>query len=109
MLSQKHTDMIKLITAFLTATFLFLGTLGYSFEKFNPTTIEAFGIFLGAAIPLGVTFYGIWTNTFTRLEAFQKAQEKEAQRLIEEGMIANPNKPIEVKAPAGAEDGSDVK
>lgn len=110
-MTQKMTDAVKQITAALTAIMMFLGALGYTFEKFNPTTIETFGIVLTALVPLGITLYGIWMNTFTRLQSFQDAQEKEARRLREEGLIDEFGNPVgveEVNA-KGAEDGADLK
>lgn len=107
-MTQKMTDLVKQIVAILMAVFLFLGTVGYSFEQFNPESIEAFGIVLGAMIPLGVTVYGIYMNTFVARKAFDKAQEKEAQRQIEEGEIT-PNVVKEVPVADDAEDGADIK
>lgn len=107
-MTQKMTDLIKQITSALTAVMLFLGALGYSFERFNPTTIEALGITLTALVPLGITLYGIYMNTFVQKTAFDKAQEKEAQRLAEEGMF-KPNEITEIKTPEDAEDGGDLK
>lgn len=117
-MTQKMTDAVKQITAALTAIMMFLAGLGYTFEQFNPNTIESFGVVLIALIPLAITLYGIWMNTFTKLESFQKAKEKEAQRLIDEGMF-NPYEdtvvpevqevPVEVDVPEEAEDGADLK
>lgn len=109
-MTQKMTDLVKQVVAMLMALFLFLGTLGYTFEQFNPDSIEAFGIFLTAMVPFGVTIYGIYMNTFASRKAFDKAQEKEAQRKIEEGEI-DPNgapRVVEVDAPENAEDGADL-
>lgn len=84
-MTQKATDFIKILTTMLTALMFFLGSMGYAFEKFNPETIEAFGIFLAALIPFGYVLYGIWMNTYTRWKSFIKAEEKKRQRLEEEG------------------------
>lgn len=101
-MTQKMTDLVKQIVAMLMALFLFLGTIGYTFEAFNPESIEAFGIFLGALVPFGITIYGIYMNTFAGRTAFDKAKEKEAQRAIEEGEF-EPNPKAE-----DAEDGADL-
>lgn len=106
-MTQKMTDLVKQIVAILTALMMFLGALGYTFEQFNPNTIEALGIFLTALIPLGITIYGIYMNTFVDKTAFDKAQVKEAQRQIEEGYF-DPTKVIEVDVPEDAEDGADI-
>lgn len=111
-MTQKMTDLVKQIVAILMAFMLFLGTLGYTFEQFNTSTIESFGLFLTAMIPFGVTVYGIYTNTFAGRKAFAKAHEKEAQRLIEEGEFdpeAGAFVEREVEAPEGVEDGADIK
>lgn len=110
-MTQKMTDLIKQVVAMLMALFMFMGTLGYTFEQFNPTTIEAFGIFLTALVPFGVTIYGIYMNTFYNRKAFDRAQQKEAQRQIEEGEFnPNANKFVleELDVPAEAEDGADL-
>lgn len=107
-MTQKMTDLVKQIVAMLTALMMFLGAIGYTFEQFNPNTIEALGIFLTALIPLGITLYGIYMNTFVDKTAFDKAQVKEAKRQIEEGYF-DPNAVIEVETPEDAEDGADLK
>lgn len=110
-MTQKMTDLVKQIVAILMAAFLFLGTLGYAHEAFNPDSIEAFGVFLGAMIPFGVTVYGIYMNTFASRKAFDKAQEKEARRQIEEGEF-DPNagkfNDQTLDVPEDAEDGADL-
>lgn len=83
-MTQKTNDFIKLVTTMLTAFMFFLGTIGYTFEKFNLQSIEAFGIFLAALIPFGYVLYGIWMNTFTRWKAFRLADEKKQKRLVDE-------------------------
>lgn len=83
-MKQQTNDLVKIITTMLTAFMFFLGTIGYTFEKFNPQSIEAFGIFLAALIPFSYVLYGIWMNTFTRWKAFMTAEEKKRQRLKDE-------------------------
>lgn len=110
-MTQKMTDLVKQVVAMLMALFMFLGTLGYTFEQFNPSSIEAFGIFLTAMVPFGVTIYGIYMNTYVNRRAFDLAQEKEAQRQVEEGEFdPNANKFVEVDldVPEEAEDGADL-
>lgn len=107
-MTQKMTDLVKQVVAILMALFMFLGTIGYSFEAFNPESIEAFGIILAALIPLGVTVYGIYMNTFVAKTAFDKAQMKEAQRQQEEGYF-DPSRVIEVEVEEDIEDGADIK
>lgn len=106
-MTQKMKDLVKQIVAMLTAIMMFLGALGYTFEQFNPTTIEAFGIVLTSLIPLGVTLYGVYMNTFAGKGSFDKAHVKEAQRQIEDGEF-DPEEGVLVDAPEEAEDGGDL-
>jgi hypothetical protein len=109
-MTEKMKDLVKQITAMLTAIMMFLGALGYTFEQFNPNTIEALGIVLTSLIPLGVTLYGVYMNTFAGKNAFTNAHEREAKRLIEEGKF-DPNEGVlveELDVPAEAEDGADL-
>lgn len=106
-MTQKMTDLVKQIVSMLTAVMMFLAGLGYTFEQFNPNTIESLGIVLTSLIPLGITLYGIYMNTFVSKGAFDKAQEKEAKRQIEEGNF-DPTKVIEVEVAEEAEDGADL-
>lgn len=110
-MTQKTTDLVKQVVAMLMALMLFLGTMGMNSEYLTPESIEQFGVLLGALIAFGVTIYGIYMNTFASKKAFDKAQEKEAQRMIDEGAF-NPEDNIIVEpvdAPDGVEDGADVK
>ena len=110
-MTQKNTDLVKQIVAMLMALMLFLGTMGMNVEFLTPDSIEQFGVLLGALIAFGTTIYGIYMNTFASRKAFDKAQEKEAQRKIEEGEF-DPNQNVvieEVYAPEGVDDGADVK
>lgn len=111
-MSQKTTDLVKQIVAMLMALMLFLGTMGMNSEYLTPESIEQFGVLLGTIIAFGVTIYGIYMNTFASRKAFDKAQEKEAQRMIDEGEFdpeegALPVQPVD--APDGVEDGADIK
>lgn len=110
-MTEKLKDIVKQLTAMLTAVMMFLGALGYTFEKFNPSTIEALGIVLTALIPLGVTLYGVYMNTFAGSTAFDNAHIREAKRLIEEGKF-DPEAGVvpveELDVPEEAEDGADL-
>lgn len=110
-MTQKTTDLVKQIVAMLMALMLFLGTMGMNSEYLTPDSIEQFGVLLGALIAFGTTIYGIYMNTFASRKAFDKAQEKEAIRKIEEGEF-DPNENAiveEVYTPDGVEDGADIK
>lgn len=109
-MTQKQTDLIKQIVAMLTALAPVLALFGLNPEFLTPDSIEQFGVLLGALTALGVTLYGIYMNTFAARKAFDKAHEKEARRMIEEGEF-DPDADVvtEVGAPEGVEDGADVK
>ena len=113
-MTQKMTDLVKQVVAMLTALAPVLALFGMNPEFLTPESIEQFGILLGTLIALGVTLYGIYMNTFAGKKAFDKAQMKEAQRMIDEGKF-DPNAIYvvedveEVDAPDGVEDGADLK
>ena len=65
-------DYAILITGFLSALLLFLGTVGLSFEWFTTESIDALGLVITAAIPLFGAIYGVWKNTYVS----KKAQEQ---------------------------------
>lgn len=110
-MNQKTTDLVKQILAMLTALAPVVALFGFNPEFLTPESIEQFGVLLGALIALGVTLYGIYMNTFANKKAFEKAKEKEAQRLIEEGAFDPEDNVIvePVDAPDGVEDGADLK
>lgn len=109
-MTQKQKDIVKQVVAMLTALMLFLGAVGTNVQILTPESIEQFGLLLGAIIALGTTLYGVYMNTFAGKKAFDKAKEKEAQRMIDEGAFdPEENIIVEVEAPEGVEDGADVK
>lgn len=57
-------DVVKQITGFLSAVLVFLGLIGVSFEWFTVDSINAFGLVLAAAIPLGYNLYTIYKNHY---------------------------------------------
>ena len=59
-----NKDIAKQITGFLTALFLFLGTINVKFEWFTLDSINALEVVIVAAIPLGYTLYVIYKNHF---------------------------------------------
>ncbi|AUO14809.1 phage holin [Priestia megaterium] len=59
-----NKDIAKQITGFLTAVFLFLGTINVKFEWFTLDSINALEVVIVAAIPLGYTLYVIYKNHF---------------------------------------------
>lgn len=57
-------DIVILVTAALSATMLFLGTVGIAFDWFSEESINAFGVLLGAVIALSIALFGIYKNTY---------------------------------------------
>ena len=62
-------DYAILITGFLSALMLFLGTLGFSFEWFTAESIDAVGTVIIAAVPLFGAMYAVWKNTYVSRKA----------------------------------------
>jgi hypothetical protein len=56
-------DIFTLLGGFLTSVFLFLGTIGVSFEWFTQTSIDAFVFMAAAAGSLVLNLYAVWKNT----------------------------------------------
>lgn len=77
-----NKDVTKQITGFLTALFLFFGTINVKFEWFTLTSINAFEVVIVAAIPLGYTLYAIFKNHF----GFTKKAKKQKEVLKENNL-----------------------
>ena len=65
-------DYAVLITGFLSALMLFLGTIGFSFDWFTTESIDALGLVITASLPLVGSLYAIWKNTYVS----KKGQEQ---------------------------------
>ena len=76
------TDWAKLITGFLGALLLFFGTVGLSFDWFTTASIDALGIVITAAIPLGMALYGVWKHNFVTKKAKQQKEELKKKKLL---------------------------
>lgn len=74
-------DIVTLVTGFLSALLLFLGTIGISFEWFTTESINAFGVLLAATIALVASFYAIWKNTYISKKAKKQAELLEKHNL----------------------------
>ncbi|MFE4119951.1 phage holin [Priestia sp. YIM B13486] len=70
-----NKDVAKQITGFLTALFLFLGTINVKFEWFTLDSINAFEVVIVAAIPLVYTFYRIYQNHYGTTEKAKEQKE----------------------------------
>lgn len=83
-MSQKVKALVTQIVGMLSALLLFLGTVGIRYEWFTLDSINAFGVFLTAAILLAITLREIWANHFYQWKAFIKAEEEKRKRLNDE-------------------------
>jgi arginine exporter protein ArgO len=62
-------DILILLGGFLTALLLFLGTIGVQFDWLTQESIDAFVLFVGATIALGLNLYAVWKNTHVSKKA----------------------------------------
>ncbi|MHA7139846.1 PTS mannose transporter subunit IID [Rossellomorea arthrocnemi] len=70
-------DIFTLLGGFLTSVFLFLGTIGVSFDWFNQTSIDAFVFMAAAAVSLVLNLYAVWKNTHVRDRLKASASKKQ--------------------------------
>lgn len=75
-------DIVILVTGFLSAVLLFLGTINVYVEWFTADSINAFGVVLGAGIALGGALYAVYKNTY----AVTRKARKQAEDLKERGL-----------------------
>lgn len=83
-MTQKARDIIKLTIAAMAAAAPVLAIFGVQFDWLEPEALASIEVFLGATVTLGIALYGVWMNTFTRREAFAKAEQKKRERLEDE-------------------------
>lgn len=76
---DKAKQIVAMVGGFLGALLMFLGTLNIEFQWFTTESIDAFVVMLGAAVPLGFVFYGIWKNQYL-VSKKAKRQEDELKR-----------------------------
>jgi hypothetical protein len=70
-------DLFTLLGGFLTSVFLFLGTIGVSFDWFTQTSIDAFVFMAAAAGSLVLNLYAVWKNTHVRNRLKKNALNKQ--------------------------------
>ncbi|TYS87563.1 PTS mannose transporter subunit IID [Rossellomorea aquimaris] len=70
-------DIFTLLGGFLTSVFLFLGTIGVSFDWFTQTSIDAFVFMAAAAGSLVLNLYAVWKNTHVRNRLKKNALKKQ--------------------------------
>lgn len=75
-------DYATLVTGFLSALLLFLGTIGISFDWFNQESINAFGVLITATIALVGAFYAIWKNTYVSKKAQEQKEHLKNKNLL---------------------------
>jgi hypothetical protein len=69
-------DLFTLLGGFLTSVFLFLGTIGVSFDWFTQTSIDAFVFMVATAGSLVINLYAVWKNTHVRNRLKKNALKK---------------------------------
>ncbi len=74
MTMDKFKQCIALFGGMLSAIFLFLKSIGITFDWFTEESISAFNQVLLTAIPFFFVFYGVWKNSFI---ITKKAKEQE--------------------------------
>lgn len=83
-MTQKAKDIIKLVIAALAASAPVLAIFGVQFDFLQPEALASIEVFLGAVVTLFIALYGVWMNTFATRKAFDKAEEKKAERIQDE-------------------------
>jgi len=74
MKKDKTKQFIALIGGFLGALYMALNASGISAEWINPQKVDAWVNVLNTGIPVALTFYGVYKNTFV---VTKKAKEQE--------------------------------
>jgi SPP1 family holin len=77
-----NKDIFTLLSGFLTAVLLFLGTIGIQYDWFTQESIDAFVFMVAALVALIVNLYAIWKNTYVSKKA---KEQKEA--LKQKGLL----------------------
>jgi Co/Zn/Cd efflux system component len=70
-------DVFTLLGGFLTSVFMFMGTIGVSFEWLTQASIDAFVFMVAAAVALAVNLYAVWKNTNVRNRLKENALKKQ--------------------------------
>jgi 1,4-dihydroxy-2-naphthoate octaprenyltransferase len=70
-------DLFTLLGGFLTSVFMFMGTVGVSFDWFTQASIDAFVFMVAAAGALAVNLYAVWKNTNVRDRLKENALKKQ--------------------------------
>jgi protein-S-isoprenylcysteine O-methyltransferase Ste14 len=77
-----NKDIFTLLSGFLTAVLLFLGTIGIQFDWFTQESIDAFVVMLAAFVALAINLYAVWKNTFV-----SKKAKKQKETLKQKGLL----------------------
>ncbi|WP_436939488.1 phage holin [Staphylococcus xylosus] len=80
--TDKLKQFIALIGGFLGALYLALNASGITAEWINPHKVDLWVNVLNTGLPIALTFYGVWKNTFI-VKHSAKMQE---EYLKEEGL-----------------------
>jgi len=90
-MNQQTRDVIKLVITAMAALAPVLAVFGIYFEWLTPEFLDNLEVLLGAVVAAGIALYGVWMNTYTRMKAFDKADEKREERHRDEKLMP-PNK-----------------
>jgi SPP1 family holin len=77
-----NKDIFTLLSGFLTAVLLFLGTIGIKIDWFTQESIDAFVFMVAAFVTLIVNLYAIWKNTYV-----SKKARKQKEVLKQKGLL----------------------
>lgn len=76
MTNEKVKQFVGMVGGALASLLMFLGTINIKFDWFTTESVDAFVVVLGAMIPLGFAFYGIWKNTYLVTKKAKREEEE---------------------------------
>lgn len=77
---DKLKQYVALFGGVLSALLLFLQSIGFSFERFNEVSIDAFVALLVAFVPFILVIYGIYKNTYLISKKAKQQEENLKQK-----------------------------
>ena len=77
---DKIKQFVALVGGFLGSLYLALNTSGISAEWINPQKVDAWVNVLNTGIPIALTFYGVYKNTFILTDKAKKQEEMLKQK-----------------------------
>ena len=77
---DKTKQFVALVGGFLGSLYLALNASGISAEWINPQKVDAWVNVLNTGIPIALTFYGVYKNTFIITDKAKKQEEMLKQK-----------------------------